>query len=244
MACTGWTGWHGLDLSPSFSHNMLYIIIIITYTACIKSYVIGVVLRSNWLHDELPLRDSVCHNMCCCTFSGSRRPQSLWGPSTPPLTPALTSLCWTHLEKRLCSERCASVEVRAILFQPNKFLLQSWCQTSSWNVLKYLTKWMVLSIRFTYTWLKDKLQCDHKSVWKKWPLLHVDLMLLFVSENVCLRVLFITTQIVDDWDFHLLKKSGCNKNRSCAFWNKRFACSRVNCAVPKGQRSFVGIYIE
>ena len=57
-----------------------------------------------------------------CVFSGSRRPQSPWGPSTLQPTPASMSLCWTLPERRLCSKRCALVEVRLL------FISEKWCK--------------------------------------------------------------------------------------------------------------------
>lgn len=43
---------------------------------------------------------------------GSRKPQTPWGRSILQLTPALTSLYWTHPEKKRSSRRCALVEVQ------------------------------------------------------------------------------------------------------------------------------------
>lgn len=176
---------------------------------------------------SFPRRDSVGHDLSCCTFSGSRRPQSLWGPSTPPLTPALTSLCWTRLEKRLCSKRCASAEVRAIFISAKQDLLQSWCQTSSWNVLKRQTKWMVLQSFQSCCGYLVKGQITMRSlVFGKSD--HYFMATLCFCLSLKMKSFFVCPLYhdtnrwwFDDWEFHLFykEKKKCNKNRLSAFWN-------------------------
>lgn len=78
------------------------------------------------------------------------------------------------------------------------------------------------------TCLKDKFQRDLKRVWKKWPLLHVDLMLLFVSFIVCFLKQAVCVQPCElcsperseviCGDLHWINTPGC-------------ACSGFKCSV-------------
>lgn len=87
-----------------------------------------------------------------CMFSGSRRPQSLWGPSTLQLTPALMSLCWTHPERKLCSKRCALVEVQPIYF--NSTVWRKWAKEQkasrfyfhTYNIILWQTQYLTLNL--------------------------------------------------------------------------------------------------